>query len=60
VAVIFETEVERLLRGERDVDVLAERDPGGGFAETAVSGEGGDAVEDAGGSWLRLAHCMCM
>ena len=45
--IVFETEVEGLLSREANVNMLAERDPGGGFAEATVGGERGDGVEDA-------------
>jgi len=50
VAVVFEAEVEWLLAGETDVDVLAERDPRCRLAEAAVCREGGYTVEDASGA----------
>lgn len=61
VFVVGEGKVEGLLRRQRDVDVLAEGDPGRGFAEAAVCCEGGDAVEDAGGAevvalFVRVSH----
>ena len=46
--VVTEIDHKRLLRRERYVDMLAERDPAGGLAEPAVRSERRDRVEQSG------------